>query len=72
VLTDLLEVLDQGINGVIGSNYISTTKIIGIDALISSSGLEAGTLYKISGVHPTLYDDGNIRNYNISKCTNNK
>jgi hypothetical protein len=35
VLTDLLEVLDQGINGVISSNYISTTKI-GIDALISS------------------------------------
>jgi hypothetical protein len=26
--------------------------------LISSNGLEAGTLYKISGVHPTLYDDG--------------
>jgi hypothetical protein len=47
----------SGIDGVIGSNYISTTKI-GIDALISSNGLEAGTLYKISGVHPTLYDDG--------------
>jgi hypothetical protein len=46
-----------GSSGVSGTNYTSKTKIE-IGALISSNGLIPGTLYKISGVHPTLYDDG--------------
>ena len=29
-----------------------------IDALITANGLVAGALYEITGVHPTLYDDG--------------
>jgi carbonic anhydrase/acetyltransferase-like protein (isoleucine patch superfamily) len=29
-----------------------------IDVLIASNGLIPGTLYKITGVHPTLYNDG--------------
>ncbi len=29
-----------------------------IDALIAANGLVAGALYEITGVHPTLYDDG--------------
>ena len=29
-----------------------------IDALITANGLVAGAMYQITGVHPTLYDDG--------------
>jgi streptogramin lyase len=30
----------------------------GIDTLISTNSLSVGSLYEITGVHPTLYDDG--------------
>ena len=38
-------------------NNIEKTKIE-IDALISTNSLLKGQIYKITGVHPTLYDDG--------------
>jgi len=40
-----------------GSSFITKTKAE-IDALITANGLVAGALYEITGVHPTLYDDG--------------
>jgi len=40
-----------------GSIFITKTKAE-IDALIAANGLVAGALYEITGVHPTLYDDG--------------
>jgi energy-converting hydrogenase Eha subunit A len=43
--------------GITGSGIINKTKIE-LDALILSNGLVAGAIYKITGVHPTLYDDG--------------
>ena len=40
-----------------GSSFITKTKAE-IDALISTNALVKGATYKITGVHPTLYDDG--------------
>jgi hypothetical protein len=40
-----------------GSSFITKTKAE-IDALITANELVAGALYEITGVHPTLYDDG--------------
>jgi hypothetical protein len=38
--------------------YVSKTKQE-IDVLITNSQLIPGVLYKITGVHPNLYNDGN-------------
>ena len=48
-----VEVIGSG-GGII---FITKTKTE-IDALITANGLVAGALYEITGVHPTLYDDG--------------
>ena len=40
-----------------GSSFITKTKAE-IDTLIAANGLVAGATYEITGVHPTLYDDG--------------
>jgi len=43
----------------IGGSQIAFTKTKAeIDALIAGNDLVAGALYEITGVHPTLYDDG--------------
>jgi hypothetical protein len=39
-------------------DVFDTKTIIEIDALILANGLVPGATYKITGVHPTLYDDG--------------
>ena len=42
-----------------GGGQIAFTKTKAeIDALIAGDDLMAGALYEITGVHPTLYDDG--------------
>lgn len=41
-----------------GSVSVITKNASEINSLITSSGLIPGALYKISGAHPTLYDDG--------------
>ena len=42
-----------------GGGQIAFTKTKAeIDALIAGDDLVAGALYEITGVHPTLYDDG--------------
>ena len=43
---------------VIGSGGSFTKSKAEIDALITANELVAGALYEITGVHPTLYDDG--------------
>jgi hypothetical protein len=43
--------------GITGPGMIDKTKTE-LDALILANGLIPGTTYQISGVHPTLYDDG--------------
>jgi len=44
---------------VIGGSQIAFTKTKAeIDALIAGNNLVAGAMYEITGVHPTLYDDG--------------
>ena len=43
---------------VIGGGVSFTKAKLEIDALIAANGLVAGALYEITGVHPTLYDDG--------------
>lgn len=41
-----------------GSNVFVTITKADIDDLISTNSLVIGTTYEITGVHPTLYDDG--------------
>ena len=45
--------------GGVGGGQIAFTKTKAeIDTLIAGNDLVAGALYEITGVHPTLYDDG--------------
>ena len=49
----------QDIANLAGGSQIAFTKTKAqIDALIAANDLVAGALYEITGVHPTLYDDG--------------
>lgn len=53
----------SSVNGITASNtgdvltFLSKTKAE-MDVLISTNGLIPGNIYRISGVHPTLYNDG--------------
>ena len=48
----------DGIGGGGGGQIAFTKTKAEIDTLIAGNDLVAGALYEITGVHPTLYDDG--------------
>ena len=55
LVSDIVALSGGGGGG--GDIFITKTKAE-IDALISTNALVKGATYKITGVHPTLYDDG--------------
>jgi hypothetical protein len=62
----------EGLSG--GSTTPTQVTITEVNTLILTSTLIPGTLYEISGVHPTLYDDGTTSGTTIflTALTNNK
>ena len=66
---DLVGALESSVGG----SYISVTKTE-LDALITDDALQIGMLYRITGVHPALYDDGTTSGTTIflKAATSNK
>ena len=58
VLNNRVEYVVDALGGGGGGQIAFTKTKAEMDALIASNDLVAGALYEITGVHPTLYDDG--------------